>query len=132
MNNIITKSAAGVEQPDGRRDLAAALGHLFAGGDIRRKSWGQHSYVTTVFTPPITDCVGGDPLLALVRANGDHLPGWVFSQQDIFALDWELLPRQEPAQTAQSEGEGDSIMLGIGFGGLRPLTLQEQEAGRAG
>ncbi len=102
MNNVITKSAAGVEQPDGRRDLAAALGHLFAGGDIRRKSWGQHSYVTTVFTPPITDCVGGDPLLALVRANGDHLPGWVFSQQDIFALDWELLPRQEPAQTAQT------------------------------
>ena len=94
--------SAGVEQPDGRRDLAEALGHLFAGGDIRRKSWGQHSYVTTVFTPPITDCVGGDPLLALVRANGDHLPGWVFSQQDIFALDWELLPRQEPAQTAQT------------------------------
>ena len=93
--------SAGVEQPDGRRDLAEALGHLFAGGDIRRKSWGQHSYVT-VFTPPITDCVGGDPLLALVRANGDHLPGWVFSQQDIFALDWELLPRQEPAQTAQT------------------------------
>lgn len=43
MNNVITKSAAGVEQSDGRRDLAAALGHLFAGGDIRRKSWGQHS-----------------------------------------------------------------------------------------
>ena len=41
--NVITKSAAGVEQSDGRRDLAAALGHLFAGGDIRRKSWGQHS-----------------------------------------------------------------------------------------
>lgn len=94
--------SAGVGQSDGRRDLAAALGHLFAGGDIRRKSWGQHSYVTTVFKPPITDCVGGDPLLALVRANGDHLPGWVFSQQDIFALDWELLPRQEPAQTAQT------------------------------
>lgn len=31
-----------------------------------------------------------------------------------------------------SEGEGDSIMLGIGFGGLHPLTLQEQESGRAG
>lgn len=85
--------------------------------------------MTTVFTPPITDCVGGDPLLALVRANGDHLLGWVFSQQDIFALDWELLPRQEPAQR-HKPSEGDSIMLGSGFGGLHPLTLQE--AGRAG
>lgn len=37
------------------------------------------------------EAAGFKPVLVLHTARGEHQPGWVFSQDDVFSDDWEIV-----------------------------------------
>lgn len=76
---------------------------------VRRAGWngkGMHVYLEEHFaaTMPrasvkgkITHSVIGKvlPCLIMFNAQGDRQPGWVASQADMLAEDWEVIPYEE-------------------------------------
>lgn len=78
-----------------------ALDLLKGGERVRRKGWngkGMHVYLEDGFRFPVRAGVfkGADrkyePVVVLFTAQGTHQPGWVCSQQDMLADDWEGVP----------------------------------------
>lgn len=69
---------------------------------IRRAGWNgknQHVYVEDSLSYTVGDGVFKGtrreylPVLVLFNAQGQHQPGWVPSMGDLFAEDWEEVPR---------------------------------------
>lgn len=55
------------------------------GNRIARSGWnGKGMYVYQ------HEAHGFKPVLVLHTARGEHQPGWVFSQDDLFSDDWEI------------------------------------------
>lgn len=79
--------------------FSEALEQAIKGKSIKRSGWNgvnQHVYVEDGYTQTIGDGVfkGHDrvyaPVLVLFNAQGVHQPGWVPSQGDMFASDWDI------------------------------------------
>lgn len=80
-------------------NFARALDCLQAGLAVCRTEWnGKNQYITVIkadnsmYTDggeyiPIQDCLG------IRNAQGLMQPGWVPSQDDMFAIDWEIYDR---------------------------------------
>lgn len=63
-----------------------AIKALKAGKWVRREGWngkGMHIYLDTF--------EGYDPCIVLFTAQKRHQPGWLASQADMLAEDWELV-----------------------------------------
>lgn len=67
---------------------------------IRRSGWngkGMHVYYEDQFTIPRGNGRARtyDPCFIMYTAHGTHQPGWLASQADMRANDWEIVPREE-------------------------------------
>lgn len=79
-----------------------AFEHIRSGAQaIRRAGWNgknQHVYVEDMLSYTVQGGVFKGhrreylPVLVLLNAQGHHQPGWVPSQGDLFATDWEDAP----------------------------------------
>lgn len=76
-----------------------AFEHALQGKSIKRAGWNganQHVYVEDGYSQKIGAGVfkGQErkyaPVLVLFNAQGVHQPGWLPSQGDLFATDWEI------------------------------------------
>lgn len=47
------------------------------------------------------EAVGFKPVLVLHTARGEHQPGWVFSQDDVFSDDWEIVQGSDKIQIGE-------------------------------
>lgn len=79
-------------------DFGEAVRRLKVGRLVRRVGWngkGMHVYLEPGYTMPIKGGVFKgtarkyEPTLVLFNAKGTHQPGWVASQADMLAEDWE-------------------------------------------
>lgn len=79
--------------------FSAALIALKDGQCVRRAGWngkGQHVYVEDQLSYTVPGGVFKGqrreyaPVLVLFNAQGVHQPGWVPSQGDLFAEDWQI------------------------------------------
>ena len=80
-------------------DFSQALHELKDGACVRRAGWngkGMHIYLETA---NIVKVRGGvykgatriyDPCIVMLTAQGKHQPGWLASQADLLAEDWEI------------------------------------------
>lgn len=63
-----------------------AIESVLNGNRIARSGWnGKGMYVFQ------EEFEGFNPVLVLKTASGSFQPGWVFSQDDLFANDWEVV-----------------------------------------
>lgn len=63
-----------------------AIEAVRAGHRIARSGWnGKGMFVYQ------HEFAGFKPVLVLRTASGEHQPGWVFSQDDLFSDDWEIV-----------------------------------------
>lgn len=79
-------------QPNSKAGLSSsdAIAAVLDGKTIRRSGWnGKGMYVYSEVFP------GHRPCLVLSNADGAKQPGWVFSQDDLFSADWEIIERPE-------------------------------------
>ena len=64
---------------------------------VRRKGWngkGMHIYLEGMMTFPERSCGARrtyDPVICMYTAQKTHQPGWLASQADILAEDWEVV-----------------------------------------
>lgn len=77
-----------------------AIKEMQNGALVRRAGWNgknQHIYIEDMLSHTIP---GGafkgerreyEPCVCLYNAQGKHQPGWVPSQGDLFAIDWEVV-----------------------------------------
>jgi hypothetical protein len=67
---------------------SAAIDAVLDGKTIQRSGWnGKGMYVYAEQFPDHQPC------LILFTAAGKKQPGWVFSQDDLFANDWQIIER---------------------------------------
>lgn len=63
-----------------------AIKAVLKGHKISRSGWnGKGMFVYHL------NIEGFRPVLVIRNAQGEHQPGWVFSQEDVFAEDWGVL-----------------------------------------
>ncbi len=63
-----------------------AIENLKLGFRVSRSGWnGKGMYVYQ------HEAIGFKPVLVLYTAKGENQPGWVFSQDDVFSDDWEVI-----------------------------------------
>jgi hypothetical protein len=76
-----------------------AVKQMRAGDCVRRSVWngkGMHLYLEDQLSHTIPGGVFKgkyreyDPVVVIVNAKGVHQPGWVCSQEDLLAMDWEV------------------------------------------
>jgi len=86
-----------------KHDIGWVVDQLFAGKFVRRAGWngkGMHIYLDQGETITIGDGVykgekrTTEPHVCLYTAHGTHQPGWVCSQADLLATDWELAEQE--------------------------------------
>ena len=78
-------------------NFGQAIEALKAGKSVRRKGWngkGMHIYLEDWVEGTLT--FGADerhykPVIVMYTAQGEHQPGWLASQADMLADDWELV-----------------------------------------
>lgn len=85
------------------RDFGWAIDRLKSGGMVRRAGWngkGMHLYLEDQlrFTVKATKTTRGvdrqyEPCIVMFTAQQKHQPGWLASQADMLAMDWELAPQ---------------------------------------
>lgn len=85
--------------PNGGMTFGGALEQLQLGAKVRRAGWngkGMHLYLVTDMTHRARDGQdsGGmralQPCIVMFTAQGKYQPGWLASQADILAADWEV------------------------------------------
>ncbi len=68
---------------------------------VRRVGWngkGMHIYLEDMFRFPIRGGIYAgtervyEPVICMFTAQGKHQPGWLASQADMLAEDWEVVP----------------------------------------
>lgn len=74
-----------------------ALRHLKAGIYVRRKGWnGKDAFLYLATLRLIgedgEDIVQLEPCIVMRTQQGKHQPGWLASQADMLAYDWERVP----------------------------------------
>jgi hypothetical protein len=81
-------------------DIGAAVTALKGGKLVRREGWngrGMHLYLEDQLSHTIRGgAFKGErreyaPVVCLFSAKGIHQPGWVCSQEDLLAADWEVV-----------------------------------------
>ena len=81
-------------------NIGQAVAAIKEGKQVRRAGWngkGMHIYLEDGSVSTIGDGVFKGqkretaPVVCLYGASGVHQPGWVCSQQDLLANDWELV-----------------------------------------
>jgi len=80
--------------------FSEALEIIKEGGLVRRSGWngkGMHVYLENMFRKitnhPSSKNDGHrvyEPVVVLLNARGNHQAGWVCSQEDMLANDWEV------------------------------------------
>lgn len=73
-------------------NFGEAIRLLKAGGKVARKGWngkGMYLYLYT-FVIPARDVIL-EPCIVMLTAQGRHQPGWLASQADMLAEDWEVI-----------------------------------------
>jgi hypothetical protein len=77
----------GIDESDGKNwSFSRALKELKAHGRVRRAGWnGKGMYVYLVHIKGFSNC------LVLHTAQGHEQPGWLASQLDLLAEDWEIV-----------------------------------------
>ncbi len=77
-----------------------AIAALKSGRMVRRLGWngkGMHLYLEDGFSMPVRGGVHAgavrvyEPVICMYTAQGKHQPGWLASQPDMLAEDWESL-----------------------------------------
>lgn len=80
-------------------DIGQAVTLLKAGSFIRRSNWNgknMHLYLEDQLSHTIPGGIYKGvrreyaPVVCLFNSKGIHQPGWVCSQEDLLATDWEL------------------------------------------
>jgi len=68
-----------------------AIAALKKGEMVRRAGWNgkMHLYLEDGFTMPIRGGVYKEPVIVLFTAQQEHQPGWLASQADMLADDWQ-------------------------------------------
>lgn len=81
-------------------NFGQAIEALKAGRLVRRAGWngkGMHLYLEDAFSMPIRGgaCKGSvreyEPVICMFTAQQRHQPGWLASQADMLASDWQLV-----------------------------------------
>lgn len=81
-------------------DFGEALKALKLGKFVSRKGWNgkkMHLYLEDAYVMPIKEghFKGNerkyDPVICMFTAQGTHQPGWLASQADLLAEDWEIV-----------------------------------------
>lgn len=78
-------------------NFGQAIEALKAGRLVRRRGWngkGMHIYLEGHFSfivPMATMPRWYEPVIVMYTAQGKHQPGWLASQADILAEDWEIV-----------------------------------------
>ena len=85
----------------GNMDFGEAIQEIKDGGWVQRKGWNgknMHIYLEehpTYIFPRGTGVTGlkrnYDPVIVMYTAQGRHQPGWLASQADILAEDWQVV-----------------------------------------
>jgi len=85
-------------------DFGKAIDAMKQGFCVRRMGWngkGMHIYVENHFHV-LVGKGGGlehtrkyEPVIVMYTAQKTHQPGWLASQADILADDWDIVPREE-------------------------------------
>jgi hypothetical protein len=80
-------------------NFGQAIEAMKAGRYVARSGWNgrnMHIYLEDMWSFPIRDGVYKgqvrkyDPVICMFTAQGTHQPGWLASQADILAEDWEV------------------------------------------
>lgn len=80
-------------------NIGKAVAAMKEGSSVRRSGWngkGMHIYIEDQLSHTIPGGVFKGqrreyaPVVCLLTAKGVHQPGWVCSQEDLLAEDWEL------------------------------------------
>ena len=80
-----------------------AIEQMKAGQCVQREGWNgknMHIYLEDAFSFPIGDGVYKgharryEPVICMFTAQGKHQPGWLASQPDILANDWQVVPAE--------------------------------------
>jgi len=81
-------------------DIGQAVQAMREGKMVRRSGWngkGMHLYLEDMLSIPIAMGAHAgtarkyEPFVAMFTAQHQHQPGWVCSQADLLATDWELV-----------------------------------------
>lgn len=84
-------------------NIGEAVAEMKRGGFVRRAGWngkGMHIYLEDGRIEKLPNVKGAGvyrgqsrqyaPVVCLYNAKGVHQPGWLCSQEDLLASDWEL------------------------------------------
>lgn len=83
-------------------DFGEAIRALKAGKLVQRKGWNgknMHLYLEDGLSHTIGDGVfkgqrrDYEPCICMYTAQGKHQPGWLASQPDILATDWQIVDK---------------------------------------
>lgn len=98
MNDSQTKDQKSTEQTN-KMSFGAAVSALKSGRNVQREGWNgknMHLYLEEHFSAVVG--MGGakherqyEPVICMYTAQGKHQPGWLASQADILAEDWQLV-----------------------------------------
>ena len=72
-------------------NFGQAIEALKVGQSVSRYGWngkGMYLYLVTQFRDGLNDF---EPVIVMFTAQGKHQPGWLASQADMLANDWEVL-----------------------------------------
>lgn len=81
-------------------DFGDAIRALKDGKSVARKGWNgknMHIYLEDMFRFPVKGGVYAgterkyDPVIVMFTAQGTHQPGWLASQADMLASDWDVV-----------------------------------------
>ena len=81
-------------------NFGEAIENIKKGKLLRRAGWngkGMHIYLEDMYRYPINSDIYArteriyEPVICMYTAQGTHQPGWLASQPDILAEDWELV-----------------------------------------
>jgi hypothetical protein len=87
--------SAGLDGKDIKMNFGQALEHLKNGNKVQRSGWnGKGMFIVLVRTDDYFDDEHGfplDPYLAMKTASDTMQPGWLASQADMLADDWQIV-----------------------------------------
>lgn len=75
-------------------DFGDAIRALKDGKLVARKGWNgknMHLYLIVPSLPTTVLGVAYEPYIVMFTAQGKHQPGWLASQADMLATDWEIV-----------------------------------------
>lgn len=100
-------------------NFGQALEHIKSGGRAARAGWNGKGMWIVLLRPghelPVAFLgYNADPCLAMRTAGGTVQPGWLASQADMLAEDWEVIGASTAATSAKKATIGDRVLYRCG------------------